>query len=484
MALGRVVGNSGTIDRRARRDGRAPSVARKGRAADLGRIHRRPANALRLLKVFLSGPFPGDGDHASTEPDVPAGYRNRPRAAELPERGGHGPRPFPRPAVTCKLPAMAVANRRDSPPDPLETGLAGLLAGEDSLALAFEASGAEGAGWLGEESGRWRALAAWGSALRARCGEVAEGLPWRAIAALGGAERELGERALRRHPALLARGVRGAALLGCRGPTGAPRVLWLEALRRPLPASARRRRLARALVTLEALAGRLEERECERKIAARARAVLAASHDLRHELSRAALEFERLRADPRAGAAAALAALRAARRIAGAPLTGGARCAASIPLAAMLSEELASCRAAVGGARVLLSCEPRLRARLDELALRRFVRNAVQNALRALASGGTVRVAARAEGALLRLSIEDDGRGMGAAEAQSLFAPGRSATPGGSGYGTTSLLEAARALEAELEVASATGRGTRVELRIPAAFPPAAAGAAAGDPVG
>lgn len=380
---------------------------------------------------------------------------------------------------------MCPSTRQAPEPDPLEEGLSALLAESDPLGAALAAAGVEGGAWLARGPSGWRPLAVVGTARRPGGGEAAEGLPWRAIERLGGGARELGERALGRYPALLARGVRAGALVGRPDGEGGRRVLWLEATRRPLPPAPRRRRLAEALAVLEALAARLSAGRREREIAARARAVLAAGHDLRHELSRAALEFERLRADPRRGAAGALEALRAARRLAGSPLAGeaadvGRGGRAAVELRPLLASELAAARRAVGEARVLLSCPASLVARLDTLALQRFVRNAVQNAIRAVPRGGVVRVEARPVARGLVLAIEDEGRGMGAEEARALFDPGRSASREGLGFGTTSLLECARALGGALEVQSAPGEGTRVELRIAAVSAPHAAATVAG----
>jgi signal transduction histidine kinase len=86
-------------------------------------------------------------------------------------------------------------------------------------------------------------------------------------------------------------------------------------------------------------------------------------------------------------------------------------------------------------------------------AMVRIVREAVTNAVRH-GDAGTVRVELRGPDPIV-LRVRDDGTG---------FDPG--AVDGG-GFGLTSMRERARAQGGELEVASAPGKGTTVELRVP-----------------
>lgn len=99
---------------------------------------------------------------------------------------------------------------------------------------------------------------------------------------------------------------------------------------------------------------------------------------------------------------------------------------------------------------------PRLDAE-DELALYRIVQEAVGNAV-AHASAQSVVIRAEHRDGLIRVSVTDDGQG---------FSP-QEATAAGRGYGMVSMRERAEALGSQLEVSSAAGRGTRVEVKVSA----------------
>jgi len=126
-----------------------------------------------------------------------------------------------------------------------------------------------------------------------------------------------------------------------------------------------------------------------------------------------------------------------------------------------------------GGLSCVLDSDPTLRAGVltpaQEEALYEIVAQAVGNTLRH-AAAETIRVSLWREGAGLRLRVVDDGRG---------FAPRPSAALVEEGHiGLALLREHARALGGELEVTTAPGRGTAIEVWAPDAW--RAAGAADG----
>lgn len=365
-------------------------------------------------------------------------------------------------------------------PQPTDAGpardYAAALARELAAWLERE-NGLGAAVWLGREAGRWRALAAVGEGSVA--GEAPEGLAWDLLAELEpGAWRRLGAAELRARPALLARGVREAVLAS--GGAG-ERALWLEA---PAPA-----RLERALTEdlrehLGTLEGRLARGEAEarsRELEERARLALGTHHDLRNELFLALLELERCELGTVPGSAGLRRALEGALELARRPLArpdprtpvdllspgprGGASLRGLLEEEARAAARLAGADCAVA---VLLHCPRDLCAPAPESALRRWVRNAVLNALRASPAGGRVRVVGEPRpGGGGRLWVEDEGRGMSPGDAARLFRPGASAE-GGSGHGTSVLADCARALGAVLELETELGRGSALRLEWPA----------------
>lgn len=92
-------------------------------------------------------------------------------------------------------------------------------------------------------------------------------------------------------------------------------------------------------------------------------------------------------------------------------------------------------------------------SRQDERDVYRFVQEGLNNVLKH-AGAGRVDVSVRAEGQLLRIGIDDDGRG---------FDPGAVA----GGHGLIGMRERIEALGGELEVVSRDGAGTQVRARVP-----------------
>src|SRR5215831_1631479 len=96
---------------------------------------------------------------------------------------------------------------------------------------------------------------------------------------------------------------------------------------------------------------------------------------------------------------------------------------------------------------------------VPSLLLQPLVENAVRHGLAPRSEGGTVRIAARRDGDLLRVTVEDDGVGMSS-----------EASPRGNGFGLHAVRERLRVAGPPhaLDVDSSPGRGTRITVTLPA----------------
>lgn len=113
-------------------------------------------------------------------------------------------------------------------------------------------------------------------------------------------------------------------------------------------------------------------------------------------------------------------------------------------------------------------------AELDRALMLRAVSNLVSNAIAHTPTGGTVTLAARADGAAVRIEISDTGDGIPAEALPRVFDrffrvdPSRSTTSGGTGLGLA-IVQSIMALHGgRAEIASRFGYGTCVTLRMPA----------------
>jgi signal transduction histidine kinase len=109
--------------------------------------------------------------------------------------------------------------------------------------------------------------------------------------------------------------------------------------------------------------------------------------------------------------------------------------------------------------RVEEAIEPGLEAlAVPSLLLQPLVENAVRHGIAGRLDGGTVRLAARREGDLLVVEVEDDGPGLNGSESRS-----------GAGFGLHSVQERLRTAGPPnaLDIASIPGRGTRVRVTLP-----------------
>jgi two-component system sensor histidine kinase RegB len=105
--------------------------------------------------------------------------------------------------------------------------------------------------------------------------------------------------------------------------------------------------------------------------------------------------------------------------------------------------------------------------RAPPVALAEALRSVLSNALRA--GPGEVRVEVRAEGATLRLEVQDVGEGMAAAVLARAGEPFFTTRPTGEGMGLGLFLarQTLEGLGGTLRLRSSAGRGTQVELVIP-----------------
>lgn len=113
--------------------------------------------------------------------------------------------------------------------------------------------------------------------------------------------------------------------------------------------------------------------------------------------------------------------------------------------------------------------------RLDPSLLDRVLENVLENAMKYSAPDGTVRVAARREGAEMLLAIEDDGPGIPPQDLPRIFdaffrAARTDSIVAGSGLGLSICRGLVRAMGGRIAAESpvAGGRGTRIALRFPA----------------
>ena len=124
---------------------------------------------------------------------------------------------------------------------------------------------------------------------------------------------------------------------------------------------------------------------------------------------------------------------------------------------------------------VAISCDvPPLRLWSDPVRLRQVLLNLLSNALKYNRPQGRVSIAARSEGGLAVLSVEDTGRGMSEAQLGSLFEPfnrlgiEREGIEG-TGIGLTIVKALVDRLGGTIDVQSRPGEGSRFELRLPLA---------------
>ena len=149
----------------------------------------------------------------------------------------------------------------------------------------------------------------------------------------------------------------------------------------------------------------------------------------------------------------------------------GAQAHSDISLRSLLEEEIQGAIEAAScvDVSVSLRCGARMYAHAPEVAVRRFVQNALSNSLAASPKGSGLLVEVLSAGrGVLELAVEDQGGGLSAEEVMRCFRLGGSGR-GSTGVGSESQLHAAEALGSSLTVRTAPGAGTRVSVRMRAA---------------
>jgi signal transduction histidine kinase len=121
----------------------------------------------------------------------------------------------------------------------------------------------------------------------------------------------------------------------------------------------------------------------------------------------------------------------------------------------------------------------------DEDQVRQIVWNLATNGLRAMSSGGRLRLSVASDppagvGGEVVLTVEDQGRGIPPEELDEIFQPFRSSFDKGTGLGLAIVHRIVTDYGGSIQVSSNLGEGTRMSVRLPvrlAAASPAAAAA-------
>jgi signal transduction histidine kinase len=99
--------------------------------------------------------------------------------------------------------------------------------------------------------------------------------------------------------------------------------------------------------------------------------------------------------------------------------------------------------------------------------LRRAVLNLVQNALDAVATGGTVSITGQSTATQVQLQVCDTGSGIAAEQLERIFEPLYTTKPGGTGLGLYIVQEIVAAHGGQIAVTSVEGQGTTFTLTLP-----------------
>jgi two-component system sensor histidine kinase PilS (NtrC family) len=116
----------------------------------------------------------------------------------------------------------------------------------------------------------------------------------------------------------------------------------------------------------------------------------------------------------------------------------------------------------------------------DEAQIRQIVWNLATNGLRAMPSGGRLRLEVRrsaddGDGGDVIVSVKDDGVGIAPEDMDNIFQPFRGGFRGGTGLGLSIVHRIASDYGGEVRVTSDRGRGTTVEVGLPLVRPEAVA---------
>jgi signal transduction histidine kinase len=104
----------------------------------------------------------------------------------------------------------------------------------------------------------------------------------------------------------------------------------------------------------------------------------------------------------------------------------------------------------------------------DRSQLEQAVLNLVLNAVEAMPQGGELRLGVQRREESILLTVQDSGRGMPKEVAERLYEPFLSRRPGGTGLGMALVRRTVEAHGGSMRVESQPGKGTKVEIRLPA----------------
>jgi signal transduction histidine kinase len=144
---------------------------------------------------------------------------------------------------------------------------------------------------------------------------------------------------------------------------------------------------------------------------------------------------------------------------------------APTPLAALVSDVVDGYRTGLAGQVTIdVDIPPDLPTLfVDKTLLARALTNIIENALHAMPSGGSLRIAAREDGTnWVALSITDTGIGMDRDALGRIFEPYFSTRAAGTGLGLTIAKRNAELNNGTIAVQSEKGKGTTVTMRVPA----------------
>ncbi len=124
------------------------------------------------------------------------------------------------------------------------------------------------------------------------------------------------------------------------------------------------------------------------------------------------------------------------------------------------------------GIEIVERYEPSPRVAVDRRVLSRAIVNLIENALQAMADGGTLTLSAGPDGSGgAILSVADTGPGLDASVHQRLFEPYFSTKSSGTGLGLAIARRAVEAHRGTIEVSSGADRGTAFRIRLPGVSP-------------
>jgi two-component system sensor histidine kinase PilS (NtrC family) len=105
--------------------------------------------------------------------------------------------------------------------------------------------------------------------------------------------------------------------------------------------------------------------------------------------------------------------------------------------------------------------------RADQAQIRQIVWNLATNGLRAMPSGGELRLSVRTTAVEVVLAVQDEGVGIAPEEMDGIFQPFRGGFARGTGLGLSIVHRIASDYGAEVRVTSEKGKGTKVEVALP-----------------